>query len=67
MNTNPAVDAERISYSVPAAAEIIGVSPRTIYSYMSSGVLKTIKVGGRRLVRRVDLERLINGHASEAA
>jgi excisionase family DNA binding protein len=56
-----------IAYSVPDAARAIGVSPRTIYNLGERGELQLIKLGGRTLVRRSDLEALIeraamNGH-----
>lgn len=65
MSISPQIDTARLAYNLPEAATLVGVSVRSLYSYMSKGQLRTIKVGGRRLVRREDLERLIDG--AEAA
>ena len=46
--------------SVPKAAEILGgISPWTVYSWLSKGVLPRVKVGARTMVRVADLQRLI--------
>ena len=43
--------------SVAEAAAVIGVSPRQIYTLAHKAGLPTIRLGGRRLVRRADLEK----------
>ena len=60
------IEADRLAYSVAEAAQLISVSQRTLYNYIAGGTLKAIKVGGRRLVRRSDLERLIEGGEMKA-
>lgn len=65
MTHNPQLDNEQLSYSLPEAAAIVGVSVRTLYAYMDQGVLKTFKLGGRRLVKRAALEQFLS--AAEAA
>ena len=46
---------ERLSYGLDEAAASIGVSRRTLYDYIGDGRLKTVKIGGRRLIFREDL------------
>jgi excisionase family DNA binding protein len=46
-------------YSVPEAAEVLGISTWTIYSYLSSGKLARSKIGSRTVVRESELEKLI--------
>jgi excisionase family DNA binding protein len=45
---------------VPAAAEALGVSPRQVERLVASGELTSVK-GGRRRIRRSDLERYVDG------
>ena len=47
--------------SVPKAAEVLGgISPWTVYSWLSKGILPRVKVGARTMVRVADLQRLIS-------
>ena len=50
------IPAGRICYSVAEAAALIGVSPRQIYTLAHKAGLPTIRLLGRRLIRRADLE-----------
>ena len=50
--------APRLAYRVDEAAECIGVSRRTIYNLISSGKLKTGKIGKCRLVSASSLRSL---------
>jgi excisionase family DNA binding protein len=47
--------APQLAYSVPDAAAMIGISRRTCYELMTSGQLRSVKLGRRRLVRHSDL------------
>jgi len=49
----------RLCLTVPEAAEAIRVSPRQIYNLARDAGLPTIRLGGRRLIRRADLERWV--------
>jgi excisionase family DNA binding protein len=40
-----------------------GISRSTIYKLMSTGALRTVKVGGRRLIPKDAIEALISGAA----
>jgi excisionase family DNA binding protein len=51
----------RHTFSVPEAAEILGVSRWTAYGAVKSGQLAVIWIGRRCLVPRLALERLLGG------
>ena len=56
----------RLAYPLNEVAALLGgVSQRTLYNHIGAGALKTIKVGGRRLVTREDLAAFID--AAKAA
>lgn len=57
----------RMSYSVDEAATIIGIGRTTLYRIIKSGQLPTIKIGTRTLIRRSDLEGLLNSGSKLAA
>lgn len=53
----PTVD--KRAFHVKEAAKIYGWSRSTLYKMMSDGTLRTVKIGGRRLIPRDALEALI--------
>ncbi len=55
----------RLTYSVPEAAEKLGIGRSAAYEAARTGQLPTIKIGKRILVPRAALERLL-GIASDA-
>ncbi len=46
------------------AADLMGVSVRTVWNLINSGELESTKVGGSRIVTRRSVERLIYGKAA---
>ena len=50
----------RIGYSVAEAATLSGLSRATIYRLIRSGTLRSVKLGGRRIVKRQFLEELFD-------
>lgn len=60
------VKPDRMAFGLDDAADAIGVSRRSLYGYMTNGRLKTVKIGGRRLILRKDLEAFLEA-AREAA
>jgi excisionase family DNA binding protein len=52
---------ERRAFHVKEAAKVYGWSRSTLYKLMKAGTLRTVKVGGRRLIPRDALEALIRG------
>lgn len=57
-------DNEKRALHVKDAAKIYGWSRSTLYKMMKDGTLKSVRVGGRRLIPRDALEALINGGAN---
>jgi excisionase family DNA binding protein len=52
---------QRLTWSIEEAAELLGVSRAVAYVYAQDGKLPTIKLGGRILVPKLALERMVNG------
>jgi excisionase family DNA binding protein len=50
---------DRLALRVNEASIVAGISRSTIYKLMASKKLRTTKVGGRRLVLREDLQKLL--------
>lgn len=50
----------RLAYSVADVVRETGLSKTTIYGLIASGQLASCKVGKRRIIRYVDLDRLIS-------
>jgi excisionase family DNA binding protein len=60
--TAKAIDpGQRLTWSIEEAAELLGVSRAVAYLYAKDGTLPTIKLGGRILVPKLALERMVNG------
>lgn len=49
----------RLAYSVADAVAASGIGRTTLYSLMASGQLAFVKLGNRTLIRRADLEELL--------
>jgi len=50
---------ERRAYRIDEAAAAIGLSRSTLYKLIAAGTLRSVKVGGRRLVPVASLEALL--------
>jgi excisionase family DNA binding protein len=46
---------QRLAYSVAEAAAVSNLSRSKLYELLASGELRSIKIAGRRLIRRSDL------------
>lgn len=46
---------DKLAYSVEDAADLIGISRRTIYELIRTRELGSVKIGTRRLIRQADL------------
>lgn len=55
-NDNPG----RLAFGVIEAAEALSVGKSTVWRWIHDGRLKTIKLGGRTLIRRSELDRLLD-------
>jgi excisionase family DNA binding protein len=52
---------EKRAFHVKEAAAVYRLSRSTLYKLMAAGILRTVKVGGRRLIPRDALEALLEG------
>jgi excisionase family DNA binding protein len=50
---------ERLGYSVPEAAEVLGVSRALVYQLLRTGELRSLKLGRRRIIPRDALGELL--------
>lgn len=50
----------RIAFSVRETVALTGLSRSTIYRMFDEGRLRSLRIGGRRLIRRRDLEALLD-------
>ena len=50
---------ERLTVTVPEAAQLLGVSRMTAYSAVREGSIPSVRIGRRLLVPRAALERLL--------
>lgn len=51
----------KLAYSIREVCEATSLSRTTVYSHISSGRLKVIRIGGRVIVPAENLLKLING------
>jgi excisionase family DNA binding protein len=51
-------DPERLTLTVPEAAAVLGVHIQTAYAWANRGDLPVLRLGGRLLVKRLELERM---------
>jgi excisionase family DNA binding protein len=52
---------ERIAYSVKEVAQMLGLSEASVNVYIKEGTIPSVKLGGRRLIRRDVLDALLAG------
>lgn len=52
---------ERVAYSIPEAAELLGVGRTTLYAEVAAGRLATVTIGRRRLVTRDAIDAYLAG------
>ena len=50
-------DSTKLAYTIPEAAEAVGLSRSMLYEQLSRGKLRAVKCGGRTLLQRIELER----------
>jgi excisionase family DNA binding protein len=50
---------ERLTYSVPEAAQALGVSDKHLRNLITAGKMPYIRLGTRLLIRRATLEQLL--------
>jgi len=47
-------------HTIGEVAEMLRISKPSVYRLMSSGQLKSVKIGGRTLFKETELERFVN-------
>ncbi len=52
---------ERRTFSVPEAAAVLGIGRSAAYEACARGDLPSLKIGGRIVVLKAPLERMLNG------
>lgn len=58
---------DRIAWSVPEAARLIGVSPNHLRNEVSAGRIRSIRSGSRRLIEAAELDRYLAAARRTAA
>jgi len=53
-------DTEKLSYSVPEAAEMVGISERRMWDRVREGLIQSYRDGHRRLISRRALEEYVS-------
>jgi excisionase family DNA binding protein len=56
-------DSPKIAYSIKEACRASSLGRTTIYSHIAAGRLRTVRIGGRRLIPAEALHALIAGEA----
>ena len=56
--------ATAISYTIPDACAVTGIGTTKLYSLVSEGRIRLVKVGRRSLIPAADLRTLIEGDAA---
>jgi excisionase family DNA binding protein len=58
---------ERLTYRVKEVCHVLGLGETKVWEMIREGYLPTVKLGGATLVRRADLDRLIEHGYSKVA
>jgi len=69
MNIKPKHCVKPLAYQVNPFCEMLGIGRSTFYHLVKTGQLRTVMIGGRRVVPATEADRLLNneGLSSEAA
>jgi excisionase family DNA binding protein len=49
----------RLTYSIPEASHVLGLSETTLWSLIRRGVIRPVRIGRRTLVPRSEVDRLL--------
>ena len=49
----------RLGYSVPKAADALGVAPSSLWKWIALGKIHSTKIGSRRIISADELQRLL--------
>lgn len=64
-DTSPERDDRRL-YSLVEAARVLSITRSTLYHHLDSGGLRSVRLGGRRLVAAQDLDAFVDELRREA-
>ena len=64
-HSNPTMP-PRATYSIDEAGAVLGTKRSHIYSLISKGILRSVKVGGRRLIPVASLNEMLASAMAEA-
>jgi excisionase family DNA binding protein len=53
------VPAQPLGYSVPEAANALGLSPSGLWKWIALGKIRSVKIGNRRVISARELQRLL--------
>jgi excisionase family DNA binding protein len=56
---------DRLAYRVPEVCAMLGISTSMFYKLKQAGKISTLKLGSMTLVKRTELERLIDTQQGE--
>lgn len=58
---------EKLTYTVNEATEALGIGRTTIYELIKGGELAVVKIGTRTIIRRKDLDALLDRNTRRQA
>ena len=58
---------DKLAYCIPEAVSASGLGRSKLYEFIREKRLQTVKIGGRTLILRTDLEAFLSAAKSEAA
>jgi excisionase family DNA binding protein len=50
---------DTLCISVSQASKLLGISKRSLYSYIEAGLFPALRIGRRILIRRADIEHML--------
>jgi excisionase family DNA binding protein len=60
------MNSEKLTLTVPEAAKRLGVGRNTAYEGIKRGEIPSLRIGGRLVVPKVQLERLLSGQIPQS-
>ncbi len=60
-DNSPKANPEKRSYSVAEAAEILGVSKRSIYNLCAAEAFKSVRIGKKLRISRISFDEWLDG------
>jgi excisionase family DNA binding protein len=51
---------EKQLFSIQQSAEVLSISPWTVRLYVKRGLIPSVKIGTRRLIRASDIDRMVS-------